>query len=157
MLEPIVKTIEVPCSPEQAFSLFVDDMATWWPLARNSVSAMNGEVAKSTVIEPRSGGKVYEIGHDDTVHHWGTVTHYDPYNAFSMDWHIGMSPDSPSEVLVKFTDIGNGKTRVELTHRKWEAFGEKAADMRNGYNQGWVGVFEEAFFNTCVNAATPAA
>ncbi len=155
MLEPIIKTIEVSCSPEQAFTVFIDDMASWWPLDKNSVSAMNGEVAKSTVIEPRLGGKVYEIGHDDTQHHWGTVTQYDPYSAFSMDWHIGMSAESPSVVDVKFTDIGNGKTRVELTHGNWESFGDKAEDMRKGYNEGWVGVFEKAYCSAC-NAVSSA-
>lgn len=149
MLEPLVKTIEVPCSCEHAFKTFVENTASWWPLDKNSVSAMNGEVAKNVVIEAKQGGKIYETGHDDTEHHWGTVTRYNPYNDFSMDWHIGMSSDSPSEVSVVFTDLGNGTTRVALTHSRWEAFGDKAEDMRNGYDGGWVGVFEEAFKGVC--------
>lgn len=149
MLDPIVKTIEVPCSPEKAFDTFVNQVSNWWPLGKNSVSAMNGHVAKKVVIEPRQGGKVYEIGHDDTEHHWGSVKSFNPHTDFSMNWHIGMSADSPSEVAVVFTELDEGKTRVELTHSKWESFGDKAQDMRNGYNGGWVGVFEEAFKAAC--------
>ena len=151
MLEPIIKTIDVPCSCQDAFNTFIEKTASWWPLDKNSVSTMNGAVAKSVTIEARQGGKVYEIGHDGTEHHWGTLTSYNPYDGFTMDWHIGMSPDNPSEVSVSFTDLGDGKTRVVLTHSRWESFGDKAEDMRNGYNGGWVGVFEEAFKNRCMS------
>lgn len=149
MLDPIVKTIEVPCDCSQAFDTFVNEVSTWWPLDKNSVSAMNGHVAKKVVIEAKEGGKVYEIGHDDEEHHWGSVTRYNPPNDIRLDWHIGMSSESPSEVTVAFTDLGNGKTKVELTHAKWESFGDKANDMRNGYEGGWIGVFEEAFKAAC--------
>ena len=74
MLEPIVKTIEVPCSQEKAFGVFVNDMGSWWPLDQRSMSLMhNGEPAKSLRIESKLGGKIVEIGHDDTEHHWGTI------------------------------------------------------------------------------------
>lgn len=149
MLEPIVKTVEVSCSCEQAFQIFINDVSTWWPLDKNSVSAMNGKMAKKVVIEAQKGGKVVELAHDDQEHRWGTVTEFNPHNDFKMDWHIGMSADSPSEVAVVFTDLGNGKTKVELTHSRWESFGDKAADMRDGYNSGWVGVFEEAYKQAC--------
>jgi len=149
MLEPVIKTIEVPCTCEEAFKTFIDKTATWWPLDKNSVSAMNGEVAQSVVIEAKHNGRIYEIGHDGTEHHWGTVTSYSPFDSFTMDWHIGMSSESPSEVSVVFTAMGDGNTRVVLTHSRWESFGEKAEDMRKGYNAGWVGVFEEAFKTSC--------
>ena len=73
MLEPIIKTIVVPCSQQMAFDIFITRVGSWWPLDKNSVSAMNGAVAKQVVIEPRLGGKVYEIAHDDTRHDWGSV------------------------------------------------------------------------------------
>ena len=38
MLEPIVTTIEVPCGQERAFNVFVNDMPTWWPLDKRSMS-----------------------------------------------------------------------------------------------------------------------
>ena len=34
MLDPINKTIEVRCSQEQAFRVFVNDMGSWWPLGQ---------------------------------------------------------------------------------------------------------------------------
>ncbi len=38
MLDPIVKTIEVPCSQEKAFAVFVKEMGSWWPLDKRSMS-----------------------------------------------------------------------------------------------------------------------
>ena len=145
MLEPIVKTVDVPCNAEKAFSVFVDKVTHWWPLDKNSVSAMNQAVAKQVVIEPKLGGEVYEIGHDDTKHLWGSVTAYEPGKRLVLDWHIGLPSSSASEVEVVFEETAGDKTQVTLSHSRWEAFGDKANDMRNGYNQGWVGVFEEAY------------
>ena len=47
MLDPIIKTIEVPCSQEKAFRVFVKEMDTWWPLGKFTVSAMGGKAAKA--------------------------------------------------------------------------------------------------------------
>ena len=78
MPDPVIKTIEVPCSQANAFSTFIDKVGSWWPLDKNSVSAMQGEVAKKVEIEAKTGGSIYEIGHDDTRHEWGSVTTYSP-------------------------------------------------------------------------------
>ena len=83
MLDPIVTTIEVPCGQQKAFSVFVDEMNSWWPLGRFSVSAMGGASAKSLRIDAKAGGKVVEIGHDDTEHLWGTIKSYDPHDFLS--------------------------------------------------------------------------
>jgi len=145
MLDPITKTLEVPCDQQKAFTVFVNEVNTWWPLDKNTVSAMGGQVAKQVVIEPNVNGKVYEIGHDDTEHLWGSVTRYEPFSAITLDWHIGLPAENASAVEVKFTPLNNGHTQVVLTHSRWEAFGDKAEEMRAGYDGGWVGVFEQAY------------
>ena len=60
MLDPIVKTIEVPCSQEKAFGVFVREMGSWWPLDKRSMSMHDGKPAKSLRIEPVEGGKIVE-------------------------------------------------------------------------------------------------
>jgi uncharacterized protein YndB with AHSA1/START domain len=42
-------------------------------------------------------------------------------------------------VEVTFTDEGR-RTRVDLEHRGWENLGERAAEARQGYGQGWPAV-----------------
>jgi len=72
MLDPIIKTIEVPCSQEKAFGVFVNEMGSWWPLDKRSMSLMQGgKPAKSLRVEAKQGGKIVEIGSDDTEHLWG--------------------------------------------------------------------------------------
>ena len=152
MTEPIVKTLEVPCDEARAFEIFANQVGTWWPLAKNTVSAMSGGVAQSVTIEPRVRGRIYEIGEDGKEHHWGNVTVFDPGSRLTLDWHINSPASEATEVDVVFTSIGENRTRVQLTYHRWEALGERADQMREGYNNGWVCVFDEAYAAAC-NAA----
>ena len=150
MLDPIIKTLEGPCSQEKAFGVFVGEMGSWWPLDKRSMSMMHGgKPAKSLRVDPKQDGKIVEIGHDDTEHHWGTITSYDPHDTISMDFHMGMPPDSASLVEVRFTALEGERTRVELTQSNWEAFGDMAEMMRGGYGSGWVIIFEQAYKSAC--------
>ena len=150
MTEPVFKTIEVACDAAMAFTVFTEKIATWWPLDKNSLSAMEGKVAQSLSIEPSIGGKIIEIAHDGSPHIWGTVTRFDPGKRLTLDWVLASSADiEPTIVDVKFIDIGNGRARVELTHDNWQGHGDNAQNHRDNYNQGWVGVFEEAYAGAC--------
>ncbi len=149
MLDPIFYTIEVPCSQEKAFDIFVKEMGTWWPLDKRSMSMKNGHPAKSLRVDAKQGGQIVEIGHDDTEHLWGTIKSYDPHNAISMDFHMGMPPDNASLVEVRFSVLSDEQTQVELTQSNWEAFGDMAEMMRGGYGSGWVIIFEEAYKSAC--------
>ena len=149
MLDPIIKTIDVPCSQEKAFEVFVSEMGSWWPLDKRSMSMHDGKPAKSLRIEPKQGGKIVEIGHDDTEHLWGTITSYDPHDSIRLDFHMGLPAESASLVEVRFTALQDERTRVELTHSNWEAFGDMAEMMRGGYGLGWVIIFEQAYKSAC--------
>jgi uncharacterized protein YndB with AHSA1/START domain len=149
VLDPIIKTIEVPCSQEKAFAVFVNEMGSWWPLDKRSMSMKSGKPAKSLRIEPKNGGKIVEIGHDDTEHLWGTIKSYDPHDSIIMDFHMGLPAETASLVEVRFAALGNERTRVVLTQSNWEAFGEMAEMMRRGYGSGWVIIFEEAYKSAC--------
>ena len=151
MLDPIIKTIEVPCSQEKAFRVFVDEMGSWWPLDKRSMSLMQGDgkPAKSLRIEAKLGGQIVETGHDDTEYLWGTIRSYDPHDSLSLDFHMGLPPENASLVEVRFTALENGRTRVVLSHSNWEAFGDMAEMMRGGYGSGWVIIFEQAYKSAC--------
>lgn len=150
MTDPIVKTIEVACSANEAFDIFVHNTTAWWPLGGHSVSAGSGAVAQALTIEPRIGGAVYETMHNGQRSEWGKVLSFDAGRGFSMTWHPGASADQSTEVSVTFDDVPEGRCRVQLTHSNWENLGAKAEDMRGSYNGGWVRVFEEHFARACV-------
>lgn len=149
MLDPVHYTIEVPCTREKAFSIFVDEMGSWWPLDQRSISVKNGMAARALRVDSRRGGQIVEISQDGTEYHWGTITSYDPHAFVSMDFHMGFSPENASLVEVRFTALDDALTRVELSQSNWEAFGDMAEMMRNGYGSSWVLIFEQAFKAAC--------
>ena len=152
MLDPIIKRIEVPCNQKKAFTVFVDEMHTWWPLGKFTTSAMAGAPAVGISIDKVPGGKITELGAGGRETHWGTVKSYDPYGAFSMDFHIPR-PDYEvgpmSLVEVTFTEMDSQRTMVELKQTNWEVFADMAEGVRGGYNAGWGMIFEGAYKEAC--------
>src|SRR5205814_406938 len=61
MLEPLVKTIEVPCDQKKAFTVFLD-MGSWWPKDRFATSVMRGQTVKALRVDAREGGRIVEVG-----------------------------------------------------------------------------------------------
>jgi hypothetical protein len=146
--EPVRKSIAVKCTPAHAFSVFTESMSSWWPLATHSLST---DRATGCGIEPRVGGNVYEVRDDGERISWGWVTAWEPPARFVMKWHPGHERSEAQEVEVRFTPVAGG-TRVDLEHRGWEALGASAAEVREGYNNGWEGVFVELFAAACAAA-----
>jgi uncharacterized protein YndB with AHSA1/START domain len=145
-LAPIRKSVVVRRTPEEAFEIFTQRMASWWPLATHS--CFEGG-ASTCQIEPRVGGKVQEISKSGESALWGTIRVWEPPSRFVMSWHPGHNPETPTEVEFRFLPVEGG-TRVELEHRDWIQLGAMAEKARAGYNAGWVEVFEVRFSEACV-------
>jgi len=134
-LPPVVKAVEVRCTPERAFELFTRSIGEWWPLASHSVY---GEAAAGLRLGPGVGGQIIETSSSGEEVRWGTVTSWAPGSELGFTWHPGMPLDEATEVTVRFTASERG-TQVELEHRGWERRDDSAA-MRARYDQGWVPV-----------------
>lgn len=145
-MEPIRKTVRVPCAPDEAFRVFTADIDRWWPKDRNSLSAGEGKVARAVRLEPREGGALTEIAHDGTAHHWGSVRDWSPPDRLVIAWHINAPEAEATTVEVTFRPEAEG-THVSLVHSGWERAREPAA--RDSYDAGWVHVFEERFADAC--------
>lgn len=139
MIEPVVKEVWVPASVEDAFRRFTEEIATWWPTEKHSVS--EGD-CRDVRFEGKVGGSLMERAMDGTRHPWGTVKAWDPPARVAFTWHPGRSPDTAQEVEVTFAQAGDG-TRVRLVHSGWEVLGDSAEKVRAGYEQGWTGVLEQ--------------
>jgi uncharacterized protein YndB with AHSA1/START domain len=109
---------------------------------------MSGKIARSVAMDCRTGGRITEIDHAGNPVIWGSVTAFEPPQKLSLAWHINCPESEATWVDIAFEAAGNG-TRVTLTHHGWEAFGDNAQKMRDGYNSGWTGVFETAFAAAC--------
>lgn len=149
MVEVVKKEVEVSCTAARAFEVFVGKTSGWWPLDKHSVSAGAGKRAMNITIEPRVGGTVFEIKYDGEKTDWGKVLIYEAGTHLAMTWHPGTNGDSPTRVDVWFEDLPDGRAKVTLVHSGWEIWADEASDMREGYNNGWVFVFENCFATAC--------
>jgi uncharacterized protein YndB with AHSA1/START domain len=140
----IVKSAVVPTTPERAFQVFTDEIATWWPLKTHSIGGMAEESSgpQTVVFETGPNGRLYEVMSTGKEGHWANVTAWEPPNRFVLEWKVNPDDVAPTEVEVRFTPEGNG-TRVELEHRGFERLGEAADETHKSYSKGWPTVFQD--------------
>lgn len=139
VIEPVVKTITVPWSPERAFARFTEEIGSWWPLETHSVGRSK---AVACAFEPRRGGRLYETSEDGSEHVWGNVTVWEPPRRVAFTWHPGRDPETKQVVDVTFEPAGDG-ARVRLVHAGWERLGDEARRTRDAYVPGWNHVLEQ--------------
>ena len=95
------------------------------------------------ILEPRTGGRWYEVGVDGSECDWGHVVAWEPSTRLVLAWQIGadwkFDPQLVTEVEIRFVDLGDNRTRVDLEHRDLDRFGDSADDMRAGLGSpgGW--------------------
>lgn len=138
---PVRKSVTVRTRAEHAFRVFTEGFDTWWPKSHH----IGSSPMKRAVIEGRPGGRCYSEQEDGTDCPWGTILVWEPPRRFVFAWQITpdwkYQPDlaQASEVEVRFTDVGDGSTRVDLEHRHFERHGDGAEQMKTGVDspQGW--------------------
>lgn len=129
-------TVAVP--REHAFRVFTEQFDRIKPREHNLLAV---DIAR-TVLEPRAGGRVYDIGIDGSECHWARVLAFDRPQRLLLAWHIGAQwqletdPDRSSEVEVLFIETGPGETRIELEHRHLERHGDGWEGARSALENG---------------------
>jgi uncharacterized protein YndB with AHSA1/START domain len=140
---PVRRSVTVNAAPERAFAIFTRDMGRWWPASHHIAPVP----MKDAVIEPRAGGRWYEVGEDSSQCDWGKVLAWEPPARVVLAWqltlHFQYDPTFVSEVEVTFTDLGEGRTRVDLEHRL-DAYGDEAKAVADsvGAPNGWQAILE---------------
>ncbi len=140
-LTAVTTSITVDAPIEVAFEVFTEDMGSWWPPDHHILQAP----LASMVFEPRTGGRVYDVGEDGSECQWARVLAYEPPQRvvfswdISLQWQVESNPDRTSEVEVRFVPQGPNSTRVELEHRHLDRHGEGWEGMREavGSPEGW--------------------
>ena len=136
---PVRRSLTVKADAASAFDVFTNRIGNWWPHSHSIGSSPQ----KSIVLEPRPGGRWFEIGEDGSQCNWGKVLAWEPPARVLLAWQINgdwkYDPELVTEVEVKFTPIAGGETRVELEHRNIERFGDKAEKVRTAIDSegGW--------------------
>lgn len=142
----VKRTITVQASQEHAFDVFTAQLGSWWPKDYSISEAGMADF----VVEPRAGGRWYELSTDGKECDTGRVVAFEPPGRLVLAWHLTGSfqydpdPDNASEVEVQFIAEGPDRTRVELEHRLIERHSD--ADTVRGIMespQGWSYVLEQ--------------
>jgi len=127
------RSITIDAEQTRAFDVFVD-MTSWWPLATHTIGVAP---ARASIVEPRAGGRWYDIDANGDESSIGRVLVYERPNRIVLTWEIscdwGHDPSISSEVEVRFIAETPQRTRVELEHRNLEAYGEQAEAARERY------------------------
>ena len=122
---PLVKTVTVQAPPARAFEIFTGKMGLWWKPG----TTMGKSPHKDMVVEPRDGGRWYEVDADNTEIQWGKVLAWQPPTRLLLAWQINgqfkYDPDFVTEVEMTFAQAKGG-TLVTLEHRNLEPFGDQA-------------------------------
>jgi uncharacterized protein YndB with AHSA1/START domain len=135
---PIRRSLRVRASQEKAFDTFVGGMGGWWMKSHSLLKSPQ----KDVVIEPRAGGKWYEVGEDGSEQLWGKVLGWERPGRVLLAWQLNgewtYDEDFETTVEVRFTPDGD-HTIVDFEHRDLERFGDKAEAVRGDYETGMEG------------------
>jgi uncharacterized protein YndB with AHSA1/START domain len=143
IIPPVQKSIRIARAQADVFRLYTAHYGKWWPLNTHSIG---GEKAINAVMEPRKGGRLYEEWNDGTIKPYGEVLVWEPPHRVVHSWYVGHPPHEASEVELRFVALSARETMVELEHRNWETMaGDRAAEVRERYNNGWNTVFIDKF------------
>jgi len=135
------RQITVSASQERAFEVFTARLGTWWP----KEYSIGQSPMVDFVLEPKVGGRWYELGEDGKQCDTGRVTAFEPPARVTLAWHLNgqwqfdPDPAHASEVEVRFIAETPARTRVELEHRGFERHGADAAAVLGSVDSqtGW--------------------
>jgi uncharacterized protein YndB with AHSA1/START domain len=136
---PVRKSLTVKTDAAHAFEVFTRRIGSWWPHSHSVGSSPQ----KNVVLEPRAGGRWFEIGEDGSECSWGKVLAWEPPARLLLAWQLNgdwkYDPDLMTEVEVTFTTLAPDLTRVDLEHRNLERFGDKMEPVRTAIDSegGW--------------------
>ena len=116
------KAISVKAAPERAFRVFTAEMTRWWHPDHH----IGKSPLKAAVVEPRAGGRWYEVGEDGSECEWGKVLVWDPPARVVFAWQLTgeWKYDSAfvTEVEVRFIPEGlghAGRARAPQSRALW--------------------------------------
>ena len=116
----VIVAIRVRASPERAFAVFVHEISAWWrpsPLFRLTPRDP-GELS----FEPGDGGRLIETLPNGKVFEIGRIRAWEPPERLVFGFRQAtFTPEQDTEVEARFEPVGDGETRVTITHTGWDS------------------------------------
>ncbi|GHO60012.1 SRPBCC family protein [Ktedonobacter robiniae] len=120
--------ITIAASPQKVFEALTTDIAAWW-----GSPFIKRRDANTIVLEPKVGGRLYEVYGENEGALWGMVSSIRNDEELCLTGSMGMP--EPTYGAVTFTLAPQGdSTQVKLTH---SAFGRISAERKGCYTEGW--------------------
>src|SRR5262249_8171762 len=135
------RTLIVSASPQRSFDVFTAGMSRWW-LPGHHIGA---SPFRDIVVEPRAGGRWYELGEDGSQCEWGKVLAWEPPTRLLLAWQLDADWNYNSKIIteieVRFSPEPVG-TRIDFEHRHLERLGPRAAEVKRTIEEegGWTGL-----------------
>jgi len=111
----------------------------------------NGGIKEDVFVINADGTGMSQLTHDVTLDRmpvfspsgqeieWGAITVWEPPRRLGYSWHIATDVASATEVEIRFSDVGDERTRVDIEHRGWEKLAERGPVWRDTNRGGWEG------------------
>ncbi len=114
--EPVAglrRELSTRLTPAEAWRLFCEDIAIWWPVARVSLSALSaGALPQGVTLDGWPGGRLGEVLFDGSLGDWARVTEARPGALLALDWRLGLAAEAPLRLAFQGED---GGSRLVLT------------------------------------------
>jgi uncharacterized protein YndB with AHSA1/START domain len=127
----VIVAIRVKAAPEKAFQVFVDEIGAWW--RPNMLFAFTPRAAGVMAFEPGPGGRLIETRAGGKVFEVGKIRAWEPPGRLVFGFRQAtFTPDEDTEVEARFEPVGDGETRVTITHTGWDSI-PQAHVARHGF------------------------
>ncbi|MEM9580195.1 MAG: SRPBCC domain-containing protein [Pseudomonadota bacterium] len=134
MPEPLVHAMDLACSAEHAFEVFLRRIDLWWPPGHRKFKGSR------FACTPEVGGQITEYAPDGTCFVWADITAIDPPHRLVLGWHPGKIT-APTRSDITFASAGPGRSRVTVTHSEADAALGGAWPQRAAlFSAGWTAV-----------------
>ena len=83
-IAPVRKSIRVNANQAHAFEVFTSGLGRWWPRTHT----IGKPPMQTAVLEPRLGGRWYELSEDGSQADVGKVLVWEPPERFVISWDL---------------------------------------------------------------------
>jgi uncharacterized protein YndB with AHSA1/START domain len=124
----ITHEVMIKATPNRVYNAITNKIAAWW-----GTPYLYTRLAKDIVLEPKLGGRFYEVWGTGQGRLWGTVTQIKKNEWIEITGNLGMKGAVQGTICFAL-EAKDGATLLTLTHH---AIGQISEETESGYVVGW--------------------